>query len=98
MDSEPTSDMRRPINRFTEKKVFSGFTTAWRLAICAAPQQAVPTVCGHPANSLRCSTQDSLCNCVYVCGGVWVCVRKCTTPCGLSFAAPKVPTTRVAVE
>ena len=35
-----TSDILRPMNRFTEKNVFSGFTTAWRFAIC--PVQTVP--------------------------------------------------------
>mmetsp|Transcript_4580 Transcript_4580/g.12509 ORF Transcript_4580/g.12509 Transcript_4580/m.12509 type:complete len:200 (-) Transcript_4580:46-645(-) len=32
--SSPTSPALRPMKRLTEKKVFSGFTTAWRLAIC----------------------------------------------------------------
>ena len=32
--SSPTSFILRPMKRFTEKKVFSGLTTAWRLAIC----------------------------------------------------------------
>ena len=32
--SSCTSPILRPMKRFTEKKVFSGLTTAWRLAIC----------------------------------------------------------------
>lgn len=32
--SSCTSLILRPMKRLTEKKVFSGFTTAWRLAIC----------------------------------------------------------------
>lgn len=34
LDSSATSLILRPIKRFTEAKVFSGLTTAWRLAIC----------------------------------------------------------------
>ena len=33
-DSSATSLILRPMKRFTEAKVFSGLTTAWRLAIC----------------------------------------------------------------
>ena len=32
--SSLTSSILRPMKRLTEKKVFSGFTTAWRFAIC----------------------------------------------------------------
>jgi len=40
LDSSPTSFIFRPMKRLTEKKVFSGFTTAWRLAICAHGKRA----------------------------------------------------------
>ena len=33
-NSDGISDSLDPINRFIEKKVFSGLITAWRLAIC----------------------------------------------------------------
>ena len=34
MDSSATSPILRPMKRLTDAKVFSGLTTAWRLAIC----------------------------------------------------------------
>src|SRR5712671_4981615 len=40
---------RRPISRFTAKTVFSGFVTAWRLAICPtrrSPDSVKPTIDG----------------------------------------------------
>ena len=33
-DSSATSPILRPMKRLTDAKVFSGLTTAWRLAIC----------------------------------------------------------------
>ena len=47
------SSILRPMKRFTEKKVFSGFTTACRFAICDTCAAVVsPTVASAPCEPL----------------------------------------------